>query len=117
MVLLDEKVKTVNVSKSKGIGGMNTEILQSFTDEKSIKVFEKAITTAEKQPGKIDVSKPEYDVMVEYEAGEGALPTHATHLWLGGENEKSTLMYLEDDEVYLTTPETTKQLRTLLIKE
>ena len=117
MVLLDEKVKTVNISESKGFGGMNTELLQSFTDEKSIRVFEKAVTTAKKQAGEIDVSEPEYDVMVEYEAGEGELPTHAIHLWLGGENERSTLMYIEDNKVYLTTPAITKKLRTLLIKE
>lgn len=117
MVLLDEKVKTINISESKGFGEMNTEILQSFTDEKSIKVFENAITTAKKQAVKIDVSEPEYDLMVEYEASKGELPAHAIHLWLGRENERSTLMYIEGEEVYLTTPAITQKLRTLLIKE
>ena len=117
MVLLDEKVKAVHIAESNGLGDMNTEILQSFLDEKSISVFEKTILTAKKQSGKIDVSQPEYDLMVEYEAGEGELPTHAIHLWLGEEDERSTLMYIDDDEVYLTTPAITKKLRTLLIKE
>ena len=117
MVLLDEKVKAVHISESNGLGEINTESFESFTNEKSIKVFEKAIMTAQKQPETVDVSEPEYDVMVEYEAGEGELPTLAIHLWLGGENERSTLMYIEDDEVYLTTPAITKKLTALLIKE
>ena len=117
MILLDEKVKAVHISKSGGLGKMNTEILESFTNEKSIKVFDKAITTAKKQAEKVDVSEPEYDVMVEYEAGEGELPTHGIHLWLGRENERSTLVYIEDDAVYLTTPAITKKLRALLIKD
>lgn len=117
MVLLDEKIKVVHISESKGLGKMNTEILQSFTDEKSLSVFEKAITNAQKQSEKIDVSKPGYDVMVEYGSSNGENPTHGFHLWLGGENEKSTMMYIEDDEIYLTTPAITKKLRALLIKE
>ena len=117
MVLLDEKVKAIHIAESNGLEDINTEILQTFLDEKSISLFEKAIWTAQKQSGQIDVSEPEYDVMVEYDAGEGELPTHEIHLWLGGENERSTLMYIEDDEVYLTTPAITKKLRTLLMKE
>jgi len=117
MALLDEKVQVVHISKSQGLGKMNTKILQSFPDEKSLSVFEKAITNAQKQSEKIDVSEPEYDMMVEYESGNGEKPTHGFHLWLGEENEKSTLMYIEDDEVYLTTPAITKKLRALLIEE
>ena len=85
MVLLDEKVKEVNVSKSSGVGDMNQDIIFSFNDEKSIKVFEKAIKTAVKQKSDINETKPNYDVMVEY---DGGLPTHAIHLWLGEEGEK-----------------------------
>jgi hypothetical protein len=116
MVLLDEKISKIKISKSNGFGEMNEDILQSFTDAKSIKTFENAITTARKQPGKVDVSEPEYDVMVEYTSAEGKLPTHAIHLWLGKENEKSMFMYLMADEVYLTSPQMTKKLRALILK-
>ena len=38
--------------------------------------------------------------MVEY---DGGLPTHAIHLWLGEEGEKSILMYMVGEgETYLT---------------
>lgn len=100
MELLDEKISAINVSESNGLGGMNEDIIMSFTDEESMKGFKKAITSAQKQSGKVDISKPDYDVMVKY--GEGQ-PTHGIHLWLGKENEKSMFMYIGDNEVYLTS--------------
>jgi hypothetical protein len=115
MVLLDEKISEVNVSKSNGFGGMNEEILYSFQDKESLTRFEKAITSAVIQPGKADISDPEYDVMVEYQP-EGEFPAHGIHLWLGGENERSTFMYIGDDAVYLTSPAHSKKLRELLIE-
>ena len=101
MVLLDEKVKEINVSKSSGVGDMNQDIILSFNDKQSIKVFEKAIRTAVKQQSNINAKKPDYDVMVEY---NGGFPTHAIHLWLGEKDEKSTLMYMVGEgETYLTS--------------
>ncbi|VEF47605.1 Uncharacterised protein [Bacillus freudenreichii] len=117
MVLLDEKISGVKISKSKGFGGMNEDTLLSLKDKESLKIMEKAIVTAIKQPGKVDVSEPDYDVVVEYESTEGELPTHGLHLWLGKKNEKSMFMYVTDDSVYLTSIEMTKQLRELLLTE
>ncbi|WP_313804307.1 hypothetical protein [Cytobacillus sp.] len=114
MVLLDEKVSEVKISKSNGFGEMNEDIILSFKDNKSLDIFERAITTAIKKPGKADISEPEYDVMVEY---EGELPTHGIHLWLGKEDEKSTFMYIMDDSVYLTSPQMTNKLRKLILSE
>ena len=112
MVLLDEKVKEVNVSKSNGVGDMNQNIILSFDDKESIKVFEKAIRTAVKQQSNINESKPDYDVMVEY---VGGFPTHAIHLWLGDEGEKSILMYMVGGETYLTSSKATDQMRELIL--
>ena len=39
MVLLDEKVKEINISKSSGVGDMNQDILLSIKDRKSINIF------------------------------------------------------------------------------
>lgn len=114
MVLLDEKISSVEISKSNGFGGMNEDIIQSFTDVETIKVFQNAILTAQKQTGKVDVSEPEYDVMVKYTSAEGQLPTHGIYLWLGKENEKSMFMYIGDDEVYLTSTKNTQKLRKLI---
>jgi hypothetical protein len=115
MVLLDETIKEINVSKSGGIGDMNQAIIFSFNDDQSIRAFEKAIKTAVKQQSDIDETKPDYDVMVEY---DGGFPTHAIHLWLGEENEKSTLMYMVGEgETYLTSSKTTNQLRELILSQ
>ena len=115
MVLLDEKVKEINLSKSSGAGDMNQDIFLSINDKQSIKVFEKAIETAIKQKSGVNKEKPDYDVMVEY---EGGFPTHAIHLWLGDENEKSILMYMVGEgETYLASSKTTNQIRKLLLSE
>lgn len=113
MVLLDEKISEVRVSKSNGFGEMNEDYIRSFKDSKSLNIFEKAITTAVRMPGDVDMPKPEYDIIVEYEKG---LPPHGIHLWLG--EEKSTLMYVADDTVvYLTSPEMTSKIRKLIFSE
>lgn len=117
MVLLDEKISEIKISESNGTGEMNEEIILSIKEEESLDVFEKAITTSVKQPGEVKISEPDYDVMVEYEAEEGGLPTHGIHLWLGKENEKSTFMYITDDSIYLTSPQMTKELRRLILSE
>lgn len=114
MVLLDEEVREIKVSKSEGLGGINEESFISFKDRKSIAVFEKAITSAVKQSGNADISKPEYDIAVEY---KGELPSHGIHLWLGEDNEKSVFMYITDESVYLTSPEMTIKLRSLILSK
>jgi len=115
MVLLDERIKEINVSQSGGIGDMNQDVLHSFDDEPSIKVLEKAISTAVKQESVRNETKPDYDVMVEY---DGVLPTHAIHLWIGEENEESILMYMVGEgETYLTSEKMTNQLRELILSE
>ena len=107
-----KEVKEINVSKSNGVGDMNQNIILSFDDKESIKVFEKAIRTAVKQQSNINESKPDYDVMVEY---VGGFPTHAIHLWLGDEGEKSILMYMVGGETYLTSSKATDQMRELIL--
>ena len=115
MVLLDETIKEINVSKSIGIGDINQEIIFSFGDEQSIKVFEKAIKTAVKQQSDISETKPDFDLMVEYDRD---FPAHAIHLWLREEGEKSTLMYMVGEgETYLTASNFTDEIRELMCME
>lgn len=115
MDLLDEKIEVVNVSISNGAGEMNEDITFSFDDNKSIKIFENAIKSAVEHDSEINKTKPDYDVMVNY--GEG-FPVHAIHLWLGAENEQSTLMYLVGEgQTYITSSKYTNQLRELLLQE
>ncbi len=114
MVLLDEKISEVKISKSKGIGDMNEDPFLFLKDEDSLNILEKAITSAVKQSEKVDTTVPDYDVFVEYESNKGDLPTHGLHLWLGKENEQSMFTYLTDDSVYLTSAAMTQKLKELL---
>ena len=115
MVLLDEPIKEVNISESAGIGQMNLDIAFSFEDKNEIKAFERAIKTAVIEHSNTVETKPDYDIMVEYEEG---FPTHAIHLWLGEERERSSFMYMVGEgETYTTTVKVTKQLRELLHPE
>ncbi|WP_019155164.1 hypothetical protein [Robertmurraya massiliosenegalensis] len=114
MVLLDENVSGVVISESEGFGDMNLDIKLSFQDKESIRIFEKAITTAVEKSKSVE-SPPDYDVMVEYEEG---YPTHAIHLWLGGEDEPSIMKYITDETVaYETSPQMTNKLRELILSE
>ncbi len=114
MVLLDEEIREIKVSKSEGLGAINEESFISFKDRKSIAVFEKAIKTAVKQSGNEDISKPEYDIAVDY---KGELPSHGIHLWLGEDNEKSAFMYITNEDIYQTSPQMTKKLRSLILSD
>lgn len=115
MVLLDEPIAEVNVSKSMGFGEINENLLFSFNDDETIKIFEKAILGAKSINSKADLTEPEYDLVVVY---EGELPSHAIYLWLGDENEESIMMYLTDEKTaYVTSTKATNQLRALLILE
>ena len=115
MVLLDEKVKAVNLSNSVNVGEVNPNIIFSYKEKDVIKVFENAIKTAvKKQTTNIEMI-PDYDVLVEY---VGEYPIHAIHLWLGEEDEKSILMYMVGDgETYVTSSKATNKLRDLLLSE
>ncbi|MUV38358.1 hypothetical protein JNUCC1_02196 [Lentibacillus sp. JNUCC-1] len=115
MSLLDEKVAVVKISKSKGDGGINEDYFLSFENPAELEFLQKAITTAEKASDKI-VPNPDYDVLVEYGSkSDGGLPTHGLHLTLGKKGQASQFMYIEDDMVYLTTPEVTNKLRELIL--
>ena len=114
MVLLDEEVKEVNLSNSVNVGEVNPNLFFSYKEKKAIKVFENAIKTAVKKQTTIETI-PDYDVLVEY---VGGLPTHAIHLWLGEEDEKSILMYMVGEgETYVTSSKATNELRKLLLSE
>ncbi|GAA0288046.1 hypothetical protein GGQ92_003030 [Gracilibacillus halotolerans] len=115
MDLLDENIREINVSKSNGVGDMNQDILVSISDKESIKIFENIIRTAVKQKSNNDAVKPDFDLMVEY---EGDLPTHAIHLMLGEKGEESILMYIDSEgETYVTSSNSTDQLRELILSE
>lgn len=115
MVLLDEKIDKIEVARSKGAGEVNVdEILLTFTDRKSVRNLEEAITSAVKKDANVPARTPDFDILVHYEKD---LPTHAIHLWLGEENEESILTYMVGGgEAYVTSKKMTNELRKLLLQ-
>lgn len=115
MVLLHEKIEKVEVSESIGAGEVNDDILMTFSDRNSIRIFERAITSAVKKDAGVGESIPDFDILVGYEKG---LPTHAIHIWLGEENEKSVLMYMVGEgQTYVISGKRTNELRELLLSD
>ncbi len=111
MVLLDESIERVDISVSNGVGEINDEVFVSYTDKKSIQVFESVITNARED--QVDVSMtPDYDLVVSY--GDN-FPSHAIYVWLGEAGEESVLSYLAGDgETYVADAQATEELRALL---
>ena len=115
MVLLDEKIMKVEVSKSNGVGDINLEILKTFEDNPTVRIFENAIKNAVMKEVTLPKSTPDYDLIINY---GNDLPKHAIHLWLGGDNEQSIMMYMvEGGDTYVTSMKITKALRDLLLNE
>ncbi|MFA9559203.1 hypothetical protein ACERII_17985 [Evansella sp. AB-rgal1] len=115
MDLLDEEISSVSISKTMELGEINESILHVFTDDETIPIFREAITTATKETYSIDIDTSDYDLLIEYESDEGALPAHPIHLWLGEEGEHSYFMYMIDTETLCKTSNNmTNSLRLLL---
>ncbi|WP_071458658.1 hypothetical protein [Bacillus massilinigeriensis] len=117
MVLLDEEISEVKISKSKGFNEINEDVLFSFRDKESLAIFEQAITSAVKEEGTVDIALSDFDIAVEY-GKPGQFPPHGIHLWLGEEGEKCILMYVTDDNtIYSTTPKMAGKLRELILSQ
>ncbi|WP_039044374.1 hypothetical protein [Sporosarcina sp. ZBG7A] len=78
-------VKEVNVYEMESFAEVKKDSLVTFTDEKAIKRFKKAFSSAKKQPGVVDMADPDYKV----ELGEKSF-----FLWLG--QEYGTIMDVSD---------------------
>lgn len=116
MTLLDEKIVEIGVGESKGFDQINDDISMSFTNQEELDTFITAITTAYKD-GKIDIEEPMYNLFINYDDSEGNLPTHLIHLWLGEKGERSKLIFIDDDEMYVTSEKMTEKLRNLILGE
>lgn len=112
MSLLDENIERIEISKSNGVGSVNEEVLVFLDDSNTIKVFEKVIKNAVLTKKDKGNEIPDFDIVVSY--GD-KFPKHAIHIWLGEEEEKSTLSYLvEGDGTYTISSKDTKRLRDLI---
>lgn len=97
----------VSLAHSEVIGQINLEFFNEFEDKESVETFKSLFENAVQQEGIVDISNPDYDVVVVDDEGK----THEMHLWIGESDEKSALMWLDDtNTIYLIPEDGTKQL-------
>ncbi|WP_216829695.1 hypothetical protein [Alkalihalobacterium elongatum] len=115
MDLLNEKISSIEISKSIRTGEINHDVLKTLKDQQSINRIEKAIRTAITQPSHININEttPDFDMIVNYAEG---YPSHPIHIWLGEEGTESTLTYIfGEKQTYVTTVKSTNELREILL--
>ncbi|MDE5415072.1 hypothetical protein [Alkalihalobacterium chitinilyticum] len=115
MDLLDEKIRTIEISKTIETGVINDNVIATLEDQKSIKILEKTIRSAVQKNSNVNVKEtlPDFNLIVNYKEG---YPSHPIHVWLGEEGKESTLTYIFGEmDTYMTLPEQTNALRQLLL--
>lgn len=101
-----------SISKSTGFGEVNTDFFKVIEEESFLRYIEKAITSAAKQPGIVNMAEPEYDLEVVWSNGD----IQGFHLWLGDKWQPSTIMDITDTHMIYTVPDwSTNQLIDLII--
>lgn len=99
-----KQVSEVNVYEMESSSEVKEDSLITFTEEKVIKQFEKAFSSAKKQSGIVDVADPEYKV---------ELDGKSYFLWL--RQDGGTIMNVEDtNTVYSLQEKHAKSINDLL---
>lgn len=108
---LNGKMIKVSISKSSGFSNVNQDFSVVYENQSILNIFESVITKAFKQPGIVDMAKPDLDFEVVYSNGK----KQGFHLWLGERGHKGTLMHVVDTHIiYTISEELTNQLIDLL---
>jgi hypothetical protein len=98
--LFTANIKKVSVSKSTGFGKVNPNFFAVFDDRPALRLFERALAKAEKQPGIVDAVEPHYDVEIHYSNGR----TKGLHLWLFPESSAGSIMHVTSTSTIYTLP-------------
>lgn len=105
ILLLDEEIKKVSISKSKGSSAT------VFDNDFSIGVLRSVFSSAVKENGIVNMANPEFYVDIVYENED----KQSFHLWLGGKFEESTLMKTDDTHtIYILPEESTNKIIDLM---
>ncbi|WP_053362536.1 hypothetical protein [Bacillus sp. FJAT-27251] len=84
--------KSISISKTKGSNEMD------FDDEETLKVFQDIFSSAEREPGIVDIADPEFYMDVFY----GNDNHQSLYLWIGKKGQRSTIMKTEDTHTIYT---------------
>jgi hypothetical protein len=100
----------VVVSRSLGFGRVNSDPYGTFTEKEQVDAFTKAVSSAEKMQGVLDVIQPDYDVVIEQDGKRAEI-----HLWLDAGSEHGMYTYVTDTSTgYRLTAEATRELYDLI---
>ena len=103
----DVEISKVSISRSRGFGKVNSDFMTVYKNEEALTLFENVISNAVKEPGVVDMPKPEFDLQVIYTDGT----SQGYHLWVGEKGQRSTLMNIDDTHaIYSISNEMTNQL-------
>ncbi|WP_445480630.1 hypothetical protein ACULLL_10975 [Lysinibacillus irui] len=101
----------VSLSIGAEFGQVNTDFMVIYEDEKSLHLFQQAISTAVKNEGVVDMALPEYDIQLLDTAGN----KYGYHLWLGENGQSSVLMNTKDTHtIYTVSKDYTEALIALV---
>lgn len=105
-LLAEGEIAQVEMSEVKGF----EPIVYVETDE--LEIFRALFSSAEKEPGIVNMGNPEFYLKVVMEDGE----KHYLNLWLGGEGEMASLMDSKATHtVYAVTPDIKKKLSDIIL--
>lgn len=90
-IYLDGKIKEINIKLTNKTDQPNP-IFISFTDDDSIKMLKKIITSADRLDGKVDIREQDGNMIIIYE-DDGS---EYFYLWLGERGSKGGLMKVEE---------------------
>ncbi|KIL34993.1 hypothetical protein SD71_15000 [Cohnella kolymensis] len=100
----------VVVSRSLRFGSVNAAPYGSFSEKGEVDVFVKAVHSADKIQGILDVVQPDYDVVIEQDGKRWEI-----HLWLFAHAEHGMYTYVSDTGTgYKLTAESTRELYKLI---
>ncbi len=100
----------VAVSRSLRFGQVNAAPYGSFSENGQIKAFGKAIRSATKIKGILDVAQPDYDIVVREDGKRKEI-----HLWLDARSKRGMYAYVSDTGTgYTLTEASTRQLYDLI---
>lgn len=108
----EHNISKVSISTFNGYGGLNENYFLNIEDKQIINGINNMFNGMKKQKKRGET--PQYDILITYENSD----TKGIHLYLGGEGERSVIMYIGHEEtVYYTSEEMTKQLRKIIVKK
>ncbi len=105
-LLAEGEIAQVELSEVKGFEPV------VYVEAVELELFRNLFSSAEKEPGLVNMSDPEFYLTLLMEDGE----KHYLNLWLGGEGETASLMDSKDTHtVYAVTPDIKRKLSDIIL--